>query len=265
MVVSRSLADADKQIATTLELINSILEQKLLGVYLYGSYTIGGLQPYSDLDFFAVLNSATNDNEKKQLISGLLDKSIEDPNDTRRPIELTMAMQNQLQPWSKTSEMDFQFGEWMRKDFVKGNLSPWTNPNTDLAIIVTQVLNNGKKLYGQDPAELMDTIPIDDVKAVMESEIEDLLPEVQEDTRNVILTLVRIWNTLKTNIINSKQDAADWALGNVPDEFKPALQHARDVCIGNSEEDLNVYQAVLDPLINYLVSEIRKATRDEDG
>lgn len=45
---------AQKQLNESLELLKIILGPDLLGVYLFGSSTIGGLQKYSDIDLFVV-------------------------------------------------------------------------------------------------------------------------------------------------------------------------------------------------------------------
>lgn len=49
------------------------------------------------------------------------------------------------------------------------------------------------------------------------------------DTRNVVLTLARVWATLATGEIKPKDAAADWALAHLPAEHRPVLAHARDL------------------------------------
>ncbi len=56
-------ADA-QQINECLDLVTKILGDNLLGVYLYGSALVGGLQKYSDIDLFVVTNHATTLSEK---------------------------------------------------------------------------------------------------------------------------------------------------------------------------------------------------------
>lgn len=262
MPVKRTQEDADKQIRQVLDLVRTVLGENILGLYLYGSYTKGGLMPHSDIDLFVVLESPTGQSQKKQLIDGLFNISIEDSNDVRRPIELSMALQNELRPWTGLPNIDFQYGEWMRKDFEKGRMSPWTNPHMDLAIIVTQVLEQGKRLYGAEANELLDAVPDRDLKLVMVGEVDDLLPDLKDDTRNVLLTLVRIWNTLETGEIASKQDAATWALKKVPGHMKSALGHALEACLGIAEEDWVKYQKSTKVLADYLESKIKTLAKE---
>lgn len=64
----------------------------------------------------------------------------------------------------------------------------------------------------------------------------DLLAELDTDTRNVLLTLARIWTTLATGEIRSKDAAADWALARLPAGHRPVLAHARAVYLGDEDE-----------------------------
>ena len=59
-------SNAKKQIHKCLDLVKEIFGQDLLGLYLYGSAIIGGLQKYSDIDLFLVTNRATTREEKTQ-------------------------------------------------------------------------------------------------------------------------------------------------------------------------------------------------------
>ena len=46
--------EMQQQLKDSLELLKMILGPDLLGVYLYGSSLVGGLQKYSDIDVFVV-------------------------------------------------------------------------------------------------------------------------------------------------------------------------------------------------------------------
>ena len=59
--------------------------------------------------------------------------------------------------------------------------------------------------------------------------IPDLLNDLPGDTRNVVLTFARIWTTLATGEIKSKDAAADWALAQLPPEHRPVLEHAKQL------------------------------------
>jgi predicted nucleotidyltransferase len=64
--------EMQQQLKDSVELLRTILGSDLLGVYLYGSSLVGGLQKYSDIDLFAVTSRATTSEEKAKLIAKLL-------------------------------------------------------------------------------------------------------------------------------------------------------------------------------------------------
>jgi hypothetical protein len=45
--------------------------------------------------------------------------------------------------------------------------------------------------------------------------LDRLATELEDDTRNVLITYARIWSTLETNAIRSKPAAADWIMNHL--------------------------------------------------
>ena len=64
-------SNVKKQIYECLDLVEEIFGKDLLGVYLYGSSRLGGLQKYSDIDLFVVSNRAATLEEKAKLVTAL--------------------------------------------------------------------------------------------------------------------------------------------------------------------------------------------------
>lgn len=56
-----------EQLNQCIEVLKGVFRDHLLGVYLYGSSVIGGLQKYSDIDLFVVSERATTGEEKKEI------------------------------------------------------------------------------------------------------------------------------------------------------------------------------------------------------
>ena len=64
-----------------------------------------------------------------------------------------------------------------------------------------------------------------------------LLGFLDGDEANVVLTFARIWTTLATGVIRSKDAAADWALRRLPPEHRAVLEHARAIYLGDAPEE----------------------------
>lgn len=246
-----------QQLKDSLELLKMILGPNLLGIYLYGSALVGGLQKYSDLDLFVVTNRTTTDAEKAKLIANLLQISGVYMQSTKPPIEMTIVEKKSINPWQYPPYFDFQYGDWLRNEFESGMIEPWpTKEMPDLAIIVTQVLLKSKTLYGAEPKQLLAQVPFRDFMTAMISDLNRLTIDIQSDTRNVLLTLARIWSTVETNAIRSKPSAADWVIEHLPAEYQPVLKRAKSICIGAENEYWQDMETLIKPCADFMVDKI---------
>jgi streptomycin 3"-adenylyltransferase len=240
------------------KLIREVIPDAVLGIYLHGSSVFGSLKPTSDLDLFVVTSRRTTDAERRELIERLLPMSGPgDPSGQSRSINIEIAAQTDVRPWRYPVWLDFQFGDWYRTDFAKGNFAPWDSSNPDLAIVLEMVLQANRPLFGPAPSELLGPIPWADVRRAMLDSIPDLLSYLDGDERNVVLTFVRIWTTLATGVFRSKDGAADWAMPLLPPEHRPVLAHARSLYVqGVPTEDWGDLMPFVRPFVDHVIGEI---------
>src|SRR5258706_6572547 len=99
-----------EQIKQCADLLKSVFGRHLLGVYLYGSAVMDGLQKYSDIDVFAVTEKPATDREKSELIKNLLQISGIYMGNEKLPIELTIVVKSEMNPWHYPPRFDFQYG-----------------------------------------------------------------------------------------------------------------------------------------------------------
>ena len=237
-----------------LALVLDVLGAEVVGAYLFGSATLGGLRPHSDIDVFVVSSRPTTREEKRRLVDGFLAIS----GGGRRYVELTIVVQSAVRPWRYPPSFDLQYGEWDRAALEDAVLEPWpTATNPDVASLITMVLQANRPLLGPPPAEILDAVPREDYLHAMESAVEDVLRDLHGDTRNMLLTLARIWSSLATGAIRSKDEAADWALERLPEEHRPVLDRARAIYLGEAEEGWDDLRPRLEPHADHVVGEIR--------
>jgi streptomycin 3"-adenylyltransferase len=231
----------------------------VVGAYLHGSAVLGGLRPRSDIDVLVVSRRATTREEKRRLVDRLLAISGRSPPAPQRPVELTIVVESEIRPWRRPASFDFQYGEWLRREFESGNVEPWpTTTNPDVASLITMVLLADRPLLGPPPAEIFDPIPRDDYVKAMKAAVEDVLRGLDDDTRNMLLTLARIWSSLATGEIRSKDDAAEWALDRLPEEHRAVLARARAVYLGEEDERWDDLAPRVRPHADYVVAEIER-------
>lgn len=204
----------------------------LLAVYLYGSATTTGLRPYSDIDVFVVVRRPLSGRERWGLTERLLGIS----GAPGRPVELTVVVLGDVVPWRYPGWQEYQYGEWLREACERGEV-PVGRAEPDLAVLIRMVVADGRVLAGPPAGEVLPEVPGEDVARAVAAGVPGLLGELAEDTRNVLLTLARAWVTLDTGDVVSKDAAAGWALDRIPGEPRRALEHAREVYLGEAEED----------------------------
>ena len=92
-------------------------------------------------------------------------------------------------------------------------------------------------------------------RAIVEG-ISGLLEDLDGDTTNVVLTFARIWTTLATGLIRSKDAAADWALARLPGEHRPVLARARAIYLGLETEEWDDLRLRIRPHVKRVAHEI---------
>ena len=172
------------------------------------------------------------------------------------PIEMTIVEKSEINPWHYPPKFDFQYGDWLRKQFEHGNIEPWPDKEMpDLALLVTQILLASTTLVGTDPDQLLCKVPYKDFMAAMVGALPNLMLDLDSDVRNVLLTLARIWSTVATDEIRSKPAAADWVINRLPEKYRPVMERAKAICKGEEKEHWDDIQELIKPCADLMLSE----------
>ncbi|MGW5671146.1 aminoglycoside adenylyltransferase family protein [Micromonospora sp. NPDC003776] len=253
------------QLKDILLVVDGVLGADVLGAYLHGSGVLGGLRPASDVDVFVVSGRRTTAAQRRALVEGLFEisgrRAFRGP---ARPVELTVVTHADVRPWRYPPHGEFLYGEWLRDEYAGGG-APRPEPTPDLAPLITMVLRGNTPLVGPPPAELLDPVPAADLARAIVAGIPGLLADLDDDTRNVLLTFARIWATLDTGDILPKDVAADRALALLPPEHRPVLAHARAIYLGEAEERWSdELTAQVRPHVDHVLAEIRRLSPPAD-
>ena len=238
-----------------LGLVQDVLGPGVIGAYAHGSAVLGGLRSRSDIDILVVGQHPLSDDQRRALVAGFLRISGSGPAPAPRPVELTVVVQSELRPWRYPPRAQLQLGEWMRDELERGDLEP-AGPSPDLAPLITMVLLGDRALLGPPPATVFDPVPPDDLRGAIVEGIPGLIKDLDSDTRNVLLTFARIWTTLETGEIRSKDAAADWVLPRLPAEHRAVLEHARAVYRDEATPDWVPLRARVHPHAEYVIGRI---------
>lgn len=225
----------DQQDAVT-ALLRYVMGTDLVGVYLYGSSVDGGLRPASDIDVLAVTRSPLSPSARGRLAQSVM--SVSGERAGGRSLEVTVVVKEQVNPWRYPPVADFVYGDWLVASLNEpGVTGPAATPN--LAVELTQVLQAEKVMTGPPAKDVLDRPPREDLARACHDSIPGLLADLDGDERNVVLTFARIWCTLATGRILSKDRAAHWAAPQLPIDVRPVLEHARHLYLTTTYAEEN--------------------------
>lgn len=209
----------------------------VIGLYLYGSSTAGGLRHDSDIDLLLITRRSLSAHDRAKLTDLLLrysgGRGTVAPG---RPVELTSVGHTELTRWCYPPVCDYQYGEWLREAIKAGQL-PAPHPDPDLAILLTAARSASEPLRGPALDQVSDPVPTPDVRRAIRDSLDPLLGDLVGDERNVLLTLARMVVTLETGGIMPKHQAAGRVMGRLPPACREVLELARRGYLGQVADD----------------------------
>ena len=227
-----------EQMQSALLILHRRLGDALLGVYLHGSAVSGGLQPQSDIDLLAVVQSELTESQRNGLLLDLLHLSGRYPAVPGgvRCLEVMVFRQAELNRGDYPARAEFVYGEWLRDAFEAGD-TPMPARDPENSLVVAQAQQEAIPLFGPPKSELLTTVPTVHVQQAIRDSLPNLLDGLQGDERNVLLTLARMWHTASTGKFVTKDAAAEWAIPRLSGSDALALDHARRAYLGEVTDD----------------------------
>lgn len=150
------------------------------------------------------------------------------------------------------------YGEWLREQFEKGEI-PESTYDPDLAILLAQLRKNSINLLGPKATEVIEPVPMTDIRKAIKESLPGLITSIKGDERNVILTLARMWVTASSGEIRSKDLAAEWAIPQLPYEHAILLDKARKAYLGGYIDKWKGMDSEVTELVNNMKKSIESS------
>lgn len=234
----------DEVVSQLVEVIAGIDPGGILAMALVGSSVQGGLRPDSDLDLLLVTRRSLSRPERRLVVDHLLTVSGSRATITPgRPIELSVVTLADVNPWRYPAVCDFQYGEWLRSEYLAGRL-PEPREDSNLPVMITSARQHAVQLRGAAVRELLPSVPERDLHRSIHDGVRDLIDDLVGDERNVLLTLARMIVTLDTGSIVPKDVAAEQVAPTLSAVAGRALTRAGQGYLGIVSDDWTTHDAL---------------------
>lgn len=179
------------------------------------------------------------------------------------PVEISVLNLAQLEEWKFPTPYDFHFSEYWRERFEQDAAEGATTcldtegkSDIDLAAHFTILNHRGICLEGRPIEEVFPVVPKADYLTAILDDYEDCLQKIFQDPVYSILNLIRVYWYLKEGKISSKQEAGEWGIWHLPEEFSPIVVVALKDYVG---EELGAVfdKAALTQIKDYIHSEVK--------
>ncbi|HDB5080486.1 DUF4111 domain-containing protein, partial [Staphylococcus aureus] len=122
--------------------------------------------------------------------------------------------------------------------------------------VLAQARKNSISLFGPDSSSILVSVPLTDIRRAIKDSLPELIEGIKGDERNVILTLARMWQTVTTGEITSKDVAAEWAIPLLPKEHVTLLDIARKGYRGECDDKWEGLYSKVKALVKYMKNSI---------
>jgi aminoglycoside adenylyltransferase-like protein len=199
----------------------------LVGVYLTGSFALGGGDAASDCDFLVVKDGALSSDEERALRE--LHQEIPTwPGYWASNLEGSYAPRGDLETLAAVGL------PWLFVD--RGHREMEWSPHCNAEDVRWVVFNRPHVLVGTDPREFCCEVPAHVLQAAVRPQIENLLDDVRSwapfdviwTQRYLVETACRMLYTLERGEVITKPGALDWATEALPAEWRDLIGQVRN-------------------------------------
>ena len=117
-----------QQVNQVISIAETILQGQILGIYLYGSATMNGLRPDSDIDILIITKQELSNSIRADLTKQLLKISGSVGCIEKRPLEVTIINQSDIVPLQFPPKCQYMYGEWLRGEMEAGEYPQVLHP-----------------------------------------------------------------------------------------------------------------------------------------
>ncbi len=139
------------------------------------------------------------------------------------PLEISLLVQSELQPWSHPAPFDLHYSEMYRSRVEAGQV-PVPGTDLDLAAHLTVAHRHGITVLGTPIQQTLPVVPWADYVNSILADFDECVHRLPDSY--AVLTMARVWATIVTGEVQSKESGGRWALEHLPPSLRDILERA---------------------------------------
>lgn len=233
----------------------SVLQNKLVGIYVHGSLAMDCFNPeFSDIDLLVVVNGDIDFQEKRELVDTLIKLSDDGP---KKGFEVSVLGLDTLKHFQHPTPYILQYSnEYKGKYEYDPNFMRENGTDSDLAAHIFVTIHRGICLYGKPIDEVFEPVSKNYYVKSIVGDLTTIKERIMQKPVNATLDMCRVLHFIKTDRISSKKEAGEWAYTNIPSQFANIIQSALSLYTG-AETTVEFKSEQLTQFADYMLKEIK--------
>lgn len=201
----------------------TILNDKLVGLYLHGSTALGCATDNSDIDYIVVVNEKLTFTEKEKIMTHLVELSEQAP---KKGLEMSIIMEDAVKPFIYPTPFELHASACYIEKFKQTRELCTNSVDYDTAAHVTVLLERGICLFGRPIENVFSKVPVEHFKDSIFRDIQDARKQFLDEPVYCLLNLSRVWMYFEEGDIASKLEGGEWAITKLPTPYKEVIKSA---------------------------------------
>ncbi|MBO4422034.1 MAG: DUF4111 domain-containing protein [Clostridia bacterium] len=236
-----------------------ILKDELCGVYLHGSAVMDCFNAKkSDTDLIVVVNNGIPDEVKRAFMEMTVELDACAP---RKGIEMSVVRADVCDPFVYPTPYELHFSKGHLERYTEdpdGYIREMKGTDRDLAAHFTVIRKRGRCLYGPPVEEVFGEVPARDYLDSIWFDVEDAREDIKDAPTYIILNLARVSAYCEEGTVLSKKEGGEWAIGNLPERFRPLIRSALDDYTASEDVEYGTEDAAA--YAEYMIERIKRKT-----
>lgn len=236
----------------------NILGENLVGIYLHGSLAMGCYTNASDIDFIVLVKQPLNTTVKRTLIEAIIHLT----DVPRKGLEMSIVLDRYAKKFIYPTPFELHYSDYHKKKYLTDDsyiCGGFTDK--DLAAHFTIIRHRGICLYGKSIEDAFNEVPRKHYLDSIWSDVENSKEGIMENTVYITLNLCRVLYYLKENVVSSKLEGGNWAMSEVPEQYRSIVKDAVEV-YSNRIEKMKFEKELLKKFAEYMLWEIKGLNKE---